>query len=732
MRIGIRLMTALAMLTIMLTGFLAAAQETSSAAAQSDQPADSGRGFAWTIDAVAGVEAVTGDTASSKFQEYRELPHGLFLESLRVCGEEPGGHYVKLSVDDLAQRDEEGILSGGRWGQYSGYLSLDKIPHWLSNTSELIFQRSGSVYTLPDAVRAAFETAAAATPADRAAFQALVDGLAKPFPLRFDRETWALGGSHDIAGRIDYSVEVSDEHRQGTEPIGTTFSFTNQVELPEPIDYHTTDVNAGAQYQANWGALQVSYWGQFFDNSNPALTWDNPIRVGDSASGSSRGQLALPPDNSSHTVTLSGAVNLPKRSRLVLSLSGARWEQDQALLPPTVNTALTVEPLPVSSANLRIDTFMGNVLFSSKFTDKVSFAAGYRRYRMQDKRPSLEFQQVATDTSVEDFEDIAETPADFTVDNLKVDLDYGVTPDLSLNLGWDRDVWHRKRRNVDRSAETTFRLGANYFLAETLSLRAYYRARDRNISPYQPLTEEQLPLLRKYSQAARDGREAGTILQFTPNERWQADLAWNLVQNDYDALFGILNQNLSDISLDVAYAVSPEANAYFGVARERDHSHLLSRYRPFDNATGEAIDDPLNDWFSFQRDRNWTYWLGYNRVFVPQKWEGDVSVSYTDGRGLVDAAGLPGGASQAQAQNWPETKFQYLALELFAYRRMDKNLKLRFGYRFENYRERDFAQDLMRPYMGFVDSGSATSVYLGARQPGYHAHVFSLAAQAAF
>ena len=64
--------------------------------------------------------------------------------------------------------------------------------------------------------------------------------------------------------------------------------------------------------------------------------------------------------------------------------------------------------------------------------------------------------------------------------------------------------------------------------------------------------------------------------------------------------------------------------------------------------------------------------------------------------------------------------------------RLDKNRKLRFGYRFENYRARDFGHDVMRPYMGFVDSGSATSVYLGARQPGYHAHVLSLAAQAAF
>jgi hypothetical protein len=38
----------------------------------------------------------------------------------------------------------------------------------------------------------------------------------------------------------------------------------------------------------------------------------------------------------------------------------------------------------------------------------------------------------------------------------------------------------------------------------------------------------------------------------------------------------------------------------------------------------------------------------------------------------------------------------------------------------------------MVPYMGFVDSSAATSVYLGARQPSYKAHIFSVAVQTGF
>ena len=710
---------------------LAAVPLRAQQAAPAAQP-QAGGAFTWHSEVTVGTEYLAGDNHSSKFQEYRDIPNGLFLESLHVVGEHPRGGHVELAIGGLAQRDQEASITGGQWGRYSLFVTYDKIPHWISNDSALIFQQHGNVFTLPTAVKSAFQSTDTSTAAGKQAFSDLVNELAAPFPVRTERSTWAVGGRDDDGGPINYYLRFSDEHRTGNEPIGASFGFTNQLELPEPVDYHTRDLNAGVEYRTSRGAVQLGYWGQFFSNQFSSLTWDNPIQTTDAVDSSARGRLALPPDNSSHTLQVSGVYDLSPGSRLVGTFSGGIWRQDDALLPATINSALTVSPLPETSSHLQIDTLLGNVVLTSSLTDSLSFKAGWRRYRMKDKRPSLDFQQVIVDESLGEVADSGEHPSDFLTNNLNADFDYAVRRDLNLSLGWDRDTWHRADRDVAHTAENSWSVGANYLPSALLALRAYYRLSDKNIGPYVG-DVSQLPLLRKYDEAARNRHEVGFVIQLTPNEQWQADLSVNSIHNDYDeSAFGLQSDNSSDISLDLAYALSSRTSAYAGASRERNHTHLHSRYRPFDSATATAIDDPLNDWDSFERDHDMTYWVGASHDFVPGVWSGDLTISFTDGRGAVDAFGVPGGVSQGAAQAWPETRFKYLTLEAMAYRRVKNNLKLRFGYRFERYSESDFALDLMQPYMGFVDSSSATSVYLGAREPSYTAHIVSVALQTGF
>jgi opacity protein-like surface antigen len=55
---------------------------------------------------------------------------------------------------------------------------------------------------------------------------------------------------------------------------------------------------------------------------------------------------------------------------------------------------------------------------------------------------------------------------------------------------------------------------------------------------------------------------------------------------------------------------------------------------------------------------------------------------------------------------------------------LHKNIELKFGYYFNRYSSKDFGVDIMRLFMGNVDSGAATSIYLGDRGKGsYEAHV---------
>jgi MtrB/PioB family decaheme-associated outer membrane protein len=710
-----------------------AAQENAGGGGGS-QAAATSAGFTWHATTVVGMETISGEKTSSKFQEYRDVPNGLFLESLNVIGEHPRGAHIEVGISRLGLHDEEASITGGEWGRYSLFLSYDKLPHRISNTSALIFQRTQeNVYTLPTAVKAAFGAIDTSTTAGQTAYSDLVNGLAQSFPLGTQRATWAVGGSSDHGGSTSSYFRFSDEHRTGTKPIGTTLSgFGTPVELPEPVAYHTRDIDAGVEYHTKRGGLQLGYWGQFFSNELTGLTWDNPTVTTDSSAASARGQLALPPDNSSHTLSLSGAYNFCPRTRLVGDISAGTWIQNDTLISSTINSALTVGPLPEISSNLQTDTLLGDLAFTSSLTDNLSFKASWRRYRMHDRRPSLDFQQVVTDQTLGSIENIADTPNDFVTNNVKADFDYAVRPDLNLTLGWEREAWHRNKRDVVHTAENTLQVGANYLPSRLLALRVFYSAGDKNTGPYVG-DESQLPDLRKYDEAARNRKQAGVVLQVTPNDALQADLSWNSTRDDYDqSLFGLIDENTSDISLDLGYALSPDSSAYLGASRERNHSHLRSRYRPFDNTTGEAIDDPLNDWDSLQRDHDMTYWAGVSHTFVPDKWDGDLSLSLTNGHGAVDVVPVPGGVAQGDGTNWPDTKFTYLALEASASHHLKGGLKLRFSYRFEDYREVDFAQDLMQPYMGLIDSSTATAVFLGARAPSYRAHIVSVSLQTKF
>jgi hypothetical protein len=82
----------------------------------------------------------------------------------------------------------------------------------------------------------------------------------------------------------DWSLQLqySKEKQTGVRPFGTTTnSFTNIIELPEPIDYRAHQARGGVEYaNQDWG-FQVSYSSSIFKNDVGELVWDNPFRVSD-------------------------------------------------------------------------------------------------------------------------------------------------------------------------------------------------------------------------------------------------------------------------------------------------------------------------------------------------------------------------------------------------------------------------------------------------------------------
>jgi hypothetical protein len=210
-------------------------------------------------------------------------------------------------------------------------------------------------------------------------------------------------------------------------------------------------------------------------------------------------------------------------------------------------------------------------------------------------------------------------------------------------------------------------------------------------------------------------------------------LAVNLADNDYEnSVLGLQDSRSRDVSLDFAYAVDSMSSVFGGVSLERFRYNMDSRFRDVDD-DDVPIDDPLNDWSHLSKDTVRTYWLGWNRVAIPGKLNCDVSLSFTDGKGVLEGVGVPGGEPDSEPIPLPTVRYKYAVLGTGVNRKVGNERWVRLGYRYEKYDETDFATDIMQPYMGIIDAAnSGTSVYLGASQPDYHAHFFTVSLQQKF
>ena len=79
--------------------------------------------------------------------------------------------------------------------------------------------------------------------------------------VRFDMMTQRNIGSGNVVfnanKNTDLIINVRSTNRNGSIPFGGTFGFSNAVELPAPIDTHTTDVQTALELANQRGMFRV-------------------------------------------------------------------------------------------------------------------------------------------------------------------------------------------------------------------------------------------------------------------------------------------------------------------------------------------------------------------------------------------------------------------------------------------------------------------------------------------
>ena len=163
--------------------------------------------------------------------------------------------------------------------------------------------------------------------------------------IESDRRTVTLSGNYLASSVWTLFGTLSHSERTGTGAVGASF-LTEALQLPEPIDYATNDVRAGALWADAGASVRIAYEGSWFDDKTDPLLFQNPYAP--IVPGSTSGLLSLAPDNNLQQASVSGEVTLPLWSGVLTYLASIGRLAETG--PFVAGSTLTSDPVLLSGS----------------------------------------------------------------------------------------------------------------------------------------------------------------------------------------------------------------------------------------------------------------------------------------------------------------------------------------------------------------------------------------------
>ena len=551
---------------------------------------------AFSGSVTAGVQQVTVDNNSAKFDEYRDLQNGFNLYDLSFFGIDTAkGNYVELSGKNLVRDDQDlrfGLGSAGTWR-----LSVEnnKIPHNLSNKAMTPFiDRGNGVYTVPSPVlstpingypNAAANTATVLATDDATAAWLSTNLHATELGTQRDKTsaTLQLTPTEALKFRLTYSDDRKDGSKITYGPIGARPPDSLNIQMAEPINYVTRELKFETEYNLEKFQSLFSYTLSDFENETDTLTWQNiwaynadvndPSLYMTSDSGTryigTFGARALAPDNRYQNATLSLGFDLPLASRLAATLAYGKMEQDEDLIPYSTSAFGSPTPfnsttaLARTSAEAEIETKLLNLDYTINPISRLNLRAFYRYYDLDNSTPNDDWRYVTNDTIVNTQAASGLAPYknqrtnlayDYNQQNYGLDASYGLAFwRTTLGLGYEREAIERDNREAN-TEEDMLKASLRTRPADWLSLRAKVLYGEREADGYNSnvtansywyttgtdnddpkYTFSNHPDMRKFDVTDRERQQLDLAATVTPVERLDLTASYRWRNDDYES-----------------------------------------------------------------------------------------------------------------------------------------------------------------------------------------------------
>ena len=237
-----------------------------------------------------------------------------------------------------------------------------------------------------------------------AAQMALVDAAANAdVPLFHNvnlftkRTKYDAGFNFNFNERWGFDANFRPEHKDGMKPMGTVSrnsASTGGASLgdistviPDLIDTDHNQINASLNFKGKKSFAQAGYYGSFFKNNVPFMSWQN-WATGPTGTGTVN-TISSAPDNIFIQVNASGGYNMSSTTKLVVNGSYARNTQNDAFI-----TDPTTPVVPVSSLNGLVVWTAFNAKLTSRPAKKLNLTAAYK-FDDRDNRTAIHIFQYA-------------------------------------------------------------------------------------------------------------------------------------------------------------------------------------------------------------------------------------------------------------------------------------------------------------------------------------------------
>jgi MtrB/PioB family decaheme-associated outer membrane protein len=584
--------TTLAILLCGLAPATAGAQETS------PTTSSSGR-----VDVGVRGSSLTGDAA--RYERYRDLGDGLFLETFRWRAQR-SGWFLDAGADHVGRRDQRYTLAATRPGSFKGWVQWDQIPMLLSRTTRSPYASTvPGEFRIDDAIQAQLQ--GLSTAARPAAVQNLVN-QSQVFELKSRR--------HSAAGRFEYlptinsalNVSVKQTYREGAQPFGGSFGHGQVVEFAAPIDHRLTDFDASAELERGPALFRVGYTGSWFTNEVASVVFDNPLRATDISGTPSSGRLGLPVSSTQLGVNGMISVKLPRKSRLTAYVTIGTLKDDKgAILPLTINSAVAAAAGPTERTALNGEAQITgvNLNFTSRPTSLLSVNARMKYYDYDNRIPTFTLtRRVGYDSS----SSTLATPlhADgFSITRVNLDADVRIAPrgPGALTLGVSRYADTRSHRIFEDTVDTVMRAKIDTLSTGMVSVRAVYehawrRGNGFDVEPLLHANDQ--PGMRHFDVADRDRDRFTLIASLMPVANWSLNLSSAIGRDDYLASEFGLRDNNHDVYA-IGFDGSPTEKVGLGVSYSYENYRALSRSRQAN--PGAQFVDPSRNWAADSADK---------------------------------------------------------------------------------------------------------------------------------